>query len=435
VIAVAVATVALVFALRQRFVREPAASEQDARQLWVVHHNAVSPDMPEASRHWELATLLKEHGWQTTVFSMGFNHKERRYLRPTSPLRPIARRSEQGVDFVWLYTTPYRENDWRRYVSSASFLVTSAIAGSLQSPRPDVVIGVSPHLLSGLAGWVVAKIRRVPFVLEVQDLWPESIVQLGMTNPVIVKPLEWLERFLYHHADHIVSLSEGITGGITARGTAPEKVTLISNAAMRPKPIDKSARNSTRKRMGWIDKTVAIWIGAHGPANGLDVLVDVAQEMRDDAVRLVLVGDGPAKPALVRAAQGLSNIEFLDPVPKAEVQELLRAADIGIIVHRDTAAVKGVRPNKLFDYMAAGLPILLNLDGEPRRLAEEAGAGVFVEAESAPALVDGLRQLASSPAKREALGASGYETVRTAHSREDTARDLATVLDSLPSSS
>ena len=238
------------------------ATVEDRRSLWVFHQYAVSPDMPEINRHWELASLLKAHGWHTTLFATSFNHKARRFQRPNGLMRPIIRRSEQGVDFDWLYSIPYDTNNWRRYVNMLSYLVVSVVDALVRRHRPSIVIGTSPQMFAGLAGLLVARRYRVPFVLEVQDLWPESIVQLGVTNPVIVRPLEWLERFLYRHSDHIISLSEGITDGIVAKGVPSNKVTLISNAAMRPGPKDQQERArsanrctgamSRRSPFGWV---------------------------------------------------------------------------------------------------------------------------------------------------------------------------------------
>lgn len=401
------------------------------RSLWMFNHYAIAPDMAGGTRHYELATLLREHGWQTTIFAAPHKHKASDPNRKVSPGRPVLEAHEQGVDFVWLYSLPYQRNNWRRYVNMVSFLVTSTCAGCFR-PRPDVVIGSSPHLLAALGAWIVAQRHRVPFILEVRDMWPESLVQLGLSNRPVVFVLESIESFLYQNADQIIALTEGISTGISSKDVAEDKIVLISNAAMRPGSLDASERLASRAKFGWRDAFVVIWIGAHGPANGLDVLVDSARLMDGyKDVKFVLVGDGSEKPKLMSIASDLANIEFMDPVPKTDVQTLLRATDLGVIVHRDTKAVKGARPNKLFDYMAAGLPILLNLDGEARRMVEGAGAGMFIEAESARAIVDGLLELKDSTERRQEMSERGYAMAQGSYSREDTATLLADVLNSI----
>jgi glycosyltransferase involved in cell wall biosynthesis len=395
----------------------------------MVNHYAITPDMPGGSRHFELASLLGDEGWQTSIFATPFTHHASAFARDVSLRHPVANECVDGVELVWLYTSPYDENNWRRYLNMLSFVPGVVLAGSLRR-RPHVIIGSSPHLLAPFAAWIVARRHRVPFVLEVRDLWPESLVQLGLSNRRIVAALEWMERFLYRKADLIVPLTEGIRTGILKKGVAPDKLVLVSNAAMRPKPLDPMARSAMRETVGWSDKVVAVWIGAHGPANGLNVLVDAARLLRDDpCILIVAIGEGSEKPALMEAAKGLPNIQFLDPVPKTDVDRWLRAADIGLLVHRDTGAVKGARPNKLFDYMAAGLPILDNMDGEARSLMEAAGAGVYVPAEDAAALARALQDLARSPERRQAYGLSGHAHVSRAHSREDSALILARALD------
>lgn len=401
--------------------RSNRKNEIGRKKLWWMHQYGISPDLPETLRQWELSSLLKHQNWDPTIIATGFNHKARRYVRPVSLAHPVHKRSERDIPFIWLYSTPYNENDWRRYVNMLSFFLITVTVGSVQ-PRPDVVIGTSPHLFTGLASWILAKRHHAPFVLEIQDLWPESLVQLGLTNPLIIGPLEALERFLYSRADLIVALTEGIEAGVREKGFAHKNIAMISNAAMRPAPLDPAQRLATRNALNWNGKTVAIWIGAHGPANGLDVIVDSAHfQQQHPSLHFVFVGDGPEKARLRERARNLPNVEFIDSVPKDDVDGLLRAADIGLLVHRDTEAVKGARPNKLFDYMAAGLPIVLNMDGEARRLAEEAGAGIYVPAENALALSLALEALADSRSQRNRMGLSGYDHVSTVHSREKSA--------------
>gem|GEM_PF-2501860 len=408
----------------------PRLDDGGHRRLWVVHQYAVSPDMPETVRQWELASLLKDFGWTTTIFATAFNHKMRTFVRPVSPVRPVVTRDEQGVRFVWLYSAPYNGNDWRRYVNMFSFFCLATGVG-LWRRSPSIVIGTSPNLFAGLAGWIIAKRHRVPFVLEVQDLWPESLVQLGLNNRLIIAVLAGVETFLYKRADRVICLTDGIRDGVLSKHVDAGKVELISNAAMRPPPLGDSNRDELRRQLGWDERVVAIWLGAHGQANGLNTIVEAARVLQGcPSVLIVLLGDGPEKKGLIEQARGLPNVRFLDPVPKTEVGDYLRAADIGILNSKKFKAFEGARPNKLFDYMSAGLPIVVSMPGEATRMVREASCGVEAEWENPRSIADGIRRLASDPELRSRLGASGFSYLSTYHTRESTARQLDKLLKS-----
>ena len=399
-----------------------------ARELWIIDQYAVPPSLAGFTRQHEHAAILAQLGWRTTIFASPFEPKRQVMERPVYILHPKVEQSEQGTPFVWLHSVPYSGNNWRRYLNMVSFLVICILAG-FRRRAPDVILASSPHLLAGLAGWILAKWHRVPFVLEIRDLWPESLVQLGLSNKPVIKTLETLERFLYTRANLIVALTEGIDRSIRAKGFDRRNIVMVPNASRRPKPLVPEQRDSMRNSLGWGHSTVAIWIGAHGPANGLDVIIDAARLLVEKSNLLfVLVGGGSDKPRLMGRARDLRNVQFLDPVPKAAVDDYLRAADIGLLVHRDTAAVKGARPNKLFDYMAAALPIVINIDGEARRLTEEAGAGMYVPAERPDALAAAVLELYEHADRRSRLGACGFEHVTHAHSREDTVMKLQLAL-------
>jgi glycosyltransferase involved in cell wall biosynthesis len=246
---------------------------------------------------------------------------------------------------------------------------------------------------------------------------------------MLVNALTFLERFLYARAQRIIAISEGIRQGVEEKGIVPEKVMLISQATPLPHALNAEDREVCRRELGWEDKVVAIWLGAHGPANGLEVIVEAGRLLvNEPELLIVLVGDGPEKDELRWRALGLPNVIFYDPIPKCHIWEFLRAADIGLMVHRDTEAVRGVRPNKLFEYMAAGLPIITTMAGEPWSLVEEAGAGVLVPPEDPRSLAVAIKKLAGS-IDRSAMGRSGFDYVSQHHTREQTARELAQTLE------
>jgi len=401
------------------------------RTVWLINQYAVSPDSAGSTRHHEFASIFEDLGWHAIIFASPFSLKERQYIRPVSPKNLVRKSSEDGVDFVWLYSTPYQNNNWRRYLNMLSFALTSVIVG-ITEPRPDVIVGSSPQLFTGLGAWLLARWHRVPFVFEVRDLWPDSLVDMGLANPLIIGPLARVESHLYKQADHIIPLSEGIFRAIEEKGIQVTKITLIANSASRTTSFSAEERTEIRTRYGWADRIVCVYIGAHGPANSLDTVVETARLLSaNQQVLFVLVGDGPDKSRLVQQSLGLSNVEFFDAVQKKDVHELLAASDVGLITLRKSKVFEGVRPNKFFDYIAAGLPIITNVPGETKMLVEEANAGIFVIPEDPMQLSEAVHTLASDAELRARLGAGAKEYGGFMPSRENTAKVFVGVLDHL----
>ena len=397
-------------------------------ELWMFNQYAKSHDMAGGTRHFEFSTILRAQGWTTTIFATPYSLKTAAFERPVSKLKPSIERNEQDVRFVWLYTTPYASNGASRYLNMLSFMANAGWAGVRRS-KPSLIIGSSPHLLSALAAWGVSRRHRVPFVLEIRDLWPDTIIQLGVRNPAIIRPLQLIERFLYERADAIIALTDGIRTGIIKKSVPAEKVHMIPNGTQKPAPLDAELRAADRRRYSWDDKTIAIWMGAHNPANGLEFVVEAARQLRDrENLRIVFVGDGSDKPKLIAQAAELPNVQFLDQVPKNDVSRMLRAADIGMLHSRAFEAFTGARPNKLFDYMSAGLPIVCAVPGEASALVQEAGCGIDAEWENAASIAGGIAFLADDEPFRRRLGAQGFQHVIQKHSREASAIALNQLL-------
>jgi glycosyltransferase involved in cell wall biosynthesis len=402
--------------------------ESPTRRLWMVNQYAISPDMPGGSRHFELARALGAYNWETSIIATPFSHKTAEFLRPVSFRHPFANENAEGVTFRWLYSLPYSQNDWRRYANMLTFGL-GLYPASLGLGEPDAVLGSSPHLLAALGAWAVAKRFSVPFLFEVRDLWPETLVQMGLRNPAIIGALSRIERFLYRQADLIPYLTEGIGEGIASKGVEREKLLFLPNASSRPLPLDAFERLRIRCQLGWEDDIVAIYAGAHGPANALEEVVAAARQLPESSrVRIVFVGDGPSKDALRVQAEGLDRVTFMDSIPKSEIAAVLRAADIGLLSLRQTKVFEGARPNKLFDYLASGLPIISTIGGEVAHVLAEAKAGTFSPPEK---LASTLLEWSRNPDQRRAMGRSGFEYVSNTLTREDTAQTLAAHLDRL----
>lgn len=387
------------------------------RHVLILNHFAAPLTAPGGTRHAELAAHLQR--WRATIVASDRNLLTRR-------------RTEFGAAFRPVWSTPYASNGLARVLNWLSYGATSLIAG-LRAPHVDVVYASSPHLLAGLSGWLIASIRRIPFVLEIRDLWPDVLVDMGglsQSSP-IVRVLRVLERFLYRRAVRIVVLTEGVLPRLSELGVDTSKVVAIPNGAD-PADFEVSAdRDELRRRYGF-DGVTVVYAGAHGPANGLELVLDAAASLRskEPRLRFALVGDGVQKRQLQERAEreGLHNIHFLDPVPKQEMPALLHAADAGLHVLADVPLFRfGVSPNKLYDYLAAGLPTITNTPGEVAGIVHAAEAGHAVPPDG---IAEGALLVArADAAARKRWGDNGRAWMAANRSRRALAANLETVLD------
>jgi glycosyltransferase involved in cell wall biosynthesis len=264
--------------------------------------------------------------------------------------------------------------------------------------KPNVFIASSPHLFLAYVGLIVAKLKRIPFVFEVRDLWPDSLVKMGGVNEgIVLKALTWMESQLYRKSDHIIVLAEHQRQFIVNKGIPREKIDLIPNGVVvgswQP---DDAKRALYREKLGLAeDDVVAIYTGAHGPANALEHVVEAGKYLPENGYKIVLIGDGPTKENLKKqvAELGLNNVILHDPVPKAEIFDYTNAADFGIISLADNEVFRGARPNKLFDYTFLGKPIITTVDGEVRQIVESNQVGVFSGAENPQGLAEAIVKL------------------------------------------
>ena len=393
------------------------------RLLW-VNHFAVTPSDGGGTRHFELARALRPYGWDVTIAASDFNLHSRGYTRrPTPHVRsPIAERVHD-VDFLWLYAAPYTGNDWRRARNWLSFSGSLA-RWSPNGARPDVIIGSTPHLFAARAAYRMAGRLRVPFVLEIRDLWPESLVAAGGRRGPAYHALGALAKHLYARADRIIVLARGTGDHLADLGVDRAKMVYVPNGAdpsSNPHPWPAPRAPFT-----------LVYAGAHGPANGLDTVLAAAALLRDHRVRIVFVGDGPAKADLQARAERdrLPNVEFRAPVPKTAMPDLLASAHAGLMVLRDAPLFAfGVSPNKLFDYLAAGLPVVCNVPGEVAGMLRDARAGEQAADSSARALADAILRLAQrTPDALRAMGDAGRDWVGCEHGRPVLAQRLDAAL-------
>jgi len=303
----------------------------------------------------------------------------------------------------------------------------AASAAALRFGRPDVVYASSTPLTSGIPGAFAARLRGVPFAFELQDLWPEVPAALGyLTRRREIALAEWLEAALYARSDRLVVCSEAVVTALAGRGIPREKLVLVPNFSdtelFRPDKRD----DGFRPKHGFDGKFVAVYAGALGASNGIYQLADAAAALKragDGEVRIVVVGDGTERAALERRVreESLDNVLVLPPVPREDVPGLVGASDVTLTVFAPNPALELNSPNKFFDSLAAGKPVVVNVNGWLRQLVEENAAGVYAPGGDADALAGALSTLAR---QRERLGEMG-ENARALAVREFD-RDLLT---------
>jgi glycosyltransferase involved in cell wall biosynthesis len=386
------------------------------RTVLVLNHFAQPLSAPGGTRHVELFSRIP--GWSARVITSNRNMLTGKLVE-----------TDGVLETVW--TSRYRGNGIGRIVNWSTYALT-AFSRGVRVRRVDIVYGSSPHLLAALAAWGIAFVRRKPFVLEIRDVWPKVLSDMRTlaADSLLYRALEHLETFLYRRASRIVVLAEGVRTHIQQRGVPTERIVYIPNGADPTDMTSNRDRNDLRREYGF-DGVVAVYAGAHGPANGLDLLLDAAAAAATEApqLRVVLVGDGAEKDRLVRraATEGIPNVRFLDPIPKSRMADLLSAADIGVHCLADVDLFRtGVSPNKLFDYMAAGRAVITNTPGLCSDYVLAARGGLAVEPIG---LAAGLVQLAAlDPAERELLGAHARAYIAATQSRTTMAARLTDLL-------
>lgn len=302
----------------------------------------------------------------------------------------------------------------------------SAIWGGLFKikGKHDVILVTSPPLFVGMTAYVLSKLKGIPFVFEVRDLWPESAIDTGvLTNKMIIKLAFWFEGFLYKRAKFINVLTPAFRERLIEKGIPEEKIKFIPNAAdftlsEKLKDFDGDA---FKKELGLENRFVVTYVGAHGVANHLIQLLDAAEYLRDTNITFQLIGSGMQKKKLQEETlkRNLNeHIIFREPVAKEDVFKYIMASDMGASVLKKVDTFKTIYSNKTFDYMSCKTPILLAIDGVSRELVEDAQCGIYVEPENPHEIASKLKNIFKQPQDLKKMGERGYQYARIHFDRE-----------------
>jgi len=399
-------------------------------RIWIINHYAVSPDAAGGTRHFNFARRLLQKGHEVLIIAADYNHFSQKY---TAPGRETSGPDiSSGVPFCWVSVPPYKGNTAARFWNMLVFawrVRNMAVSSAL--PKPDVIIGSSPHLFAAWGAERLSKRLDVPFVLEVRDIWPDTLVDLGKfthRHPLI-RVMKSIEKHLYRRAKKIIMLLPSAGEYLARFGVRSDDTLWLPNYVDMGLVSGSNAASHNKKFM-------VMYAGAHGLANDLDSVLVAAEILQQQGlsehIRICLIGDGPEKSRLMAeaAARKISMIEFLDSVPKGEVYSVLQQADAFLMLLKKSPVFRwGISPNKLFDYFAMAKPVIFGVDTphDPVKIAE---AGISIPSGDSKALAGAICDLFHTPEnKRLEMGERGKKYVSAHHNIIQLTDDMEKMLE------
>jgi colanic acid biosynthesis glycosyl transferase WcaI len=388
----------------------------------------------ELSRHWA------EQGHEVTILTGFPNHPTGRIpAEYADEFRQLVTREQiDGVNVVrtWLWPLPNRRAH-ERILNYGSFCLSSAATGLFLS-RPDLVIASSPQLLVGLAGWWLAFCKRVPFVFEVRDLWPESLaaVGAGSEKSLMHRGLAKIAGFLYQKADRVVVVTPAFKDYLRRQWKTPkEKISIVENGVETSLFSPQNTDADLRRELGAEGRFVVSYIGTMGMAHGLELVIEAATRMQHTSpeVLFLLLGEGAERERIQSLAKsrGLANLRFVGQQPREKIPAYIAASDACLVLLKKADLFKTVIPTKMLEFMSCARPVILGVEGQAQKMIEEARAGICIEPESTDQLVHAVTWLAADAGLRESLGRNGRRYIQERFSRIRTAAIYLEVLESL----
>jgi glycosyltransferase involved in cell wall biosynthesis len=401
--------------------------------ILLIHQAFASPKQAGGTRHFEFAQRCLKRGHTFTIVASNVSYIDGK--RNTADNRLVTAEEAEGVGVLRAYTYAalHKSFVWR-IISFLSFMVTSVFAG-LRAKDVDLVMGTSPPIFQAVSAWLVARLKGKPLLLEVRDLWPEFAIDMGvLKNPVLIWLSRLLERFLYTQATHLMVNSPAYRDYLIAKGIQPKKISLIPNGVDPDMFMPAKKGNGFRQAFNLEGKFVATYAGALGMANDIPTILSAAGLLKAiPDIHFLLVGDGKDRAQLETStkAMGLENVTFTGPQPKSEMPHVLAASDACLATLMDIPMFKTTYPNKVFDYMAAGRPTVLGIDGVIREVVEAAGGGIFVPPGNPQALADAVASLHDAPQQAKAMGTSARHYVVANFNRNRQANQFIDVVETL----
>jgi glycosyltransferase involved in cell wall biosynthesis len=408
---------------------ESMPSTPSLRIVLLTHYFPPEVGAPQA-RLFELASRAAAAGHSVTVVT-GFPNYPTGVIPPEYRGRFRMEEMLEGTRVIrtWVYATPNR-GFVRRILNHISF-VLSSLTAMRKVGRANVIFVESPPLFTGLTALLYRRVKRVPYIFNVSDIWPQSAVELGaLRSPFAIRLAEMLERHLYRKAARVSVVTPGMLERLAARGIPRDKLFLLTNGVdtgvFHPAPPNADLA----RKYGLDERKIFLYAGTHGMAQGLDTVLEAAKQTANPQVLYVLVGEGAEKEALTKrvAAEGIANVRLLPNQPKSVMPDLLNLAYATIIPLKRLDLFKAALPSKMFESMATAKPIVASLWGEAAELIESAHCGLVVAPEDASALREAVEKLAEDPSMARELGENGRRYVASHFDRAVIAKQFIELL-------
>jgi len=390
------------------------------RILFLSHYFPPEVNAP-ATRTYEHCKQWVKMGHQVTVVSCVPHHPMGKAY-PGYKNKLVHVEYKDGIKAIKILTYITANEGFIKRTSNYVFYMVMVTLLAPFLSKADVVISTSPQFFNGLAGYIVSRIKRAPWLLEIRDLWPESIVAVGaLNNRKLIAVLESIESFMYRKADFIVPVTNAFKEHIVARGGRQERIEVIRNGVDLSFFAEQAPDEAYAESIGVKGKFVASYVGTHGMAHGLDVIIEAAELLRrrEDIVFL-MAGEGAERQRLADeiSTRQLNNIVMLGQLPKEDMPRLWSVSDASLVLLRKLDLFLTVIPSKIFESMAMKKPIIIGVAGESKEIIQDANAGIAIEPENASALAAAIVKLADSPALCREYGDKGSEYVAAHFDRQ-----------------
>lgn len=386
--------------------------------ILIIYQFHVRPDDAGITRFSQFAYYWANSGHKVKIIAGMVNYLSGQKLEQYRRKLFVKEQEDKNIEVLRTFTSVLGYRTFLgRLLSYFSFLISSLIGGIFS--KADIVIVASPPIFIGIVGYLVSLFKRIPFVFEIRDLWPDEAIELGIIkNKLIIELSHWLEKFLYKKAKIIVGVTPGFKEFlIKEKKVSKEKIEVIPNAADLNLLKPASRDNWVRQKFNWQNKFIVLYIGAHSMVYNFNPIMETAKSLKNNSpdILFVFVGDGKQKAKLIQKVkeENLTNIQFLNPVPKKQIGDFINASDVCVATLKKINLLKYVYPAKLFDYMACAKPIILAMNGVSKDLVcNGARCGICIEPENSMEFEKALKELYNNPSKMELLGKNGYKFVK-----------------------
>ena len=338
--------------------------------------------------------------------------------------RLFQREVRDGIEVirVWTFLAP-NKGTFFRIVNYLSYMLSGIVVGIFQK-KPDIMIATSPQFFCGWAGIIAGRLKNVPLLLEIRDIWPESIIAVGaIKNVTVIRFIEWWEKKMYHLARHIIAVGEGYKQQLLGKGVSSQRISVVMNGVDKSMFFPRPTDTKLKSQLGITDKFVCSYVGTIGLAGGLEVVLRAAlilEEMKRDDIVFLLVGSGAMRDDLEAEQKriGLSNVIFTGQLEKSEMPAILSISDAVLVHLTKTDLFLTVMPSKIFEAAGMARPIICGVAGYAAELVKKAGGGICIEPENPGELVDAIDFLAGHPDKGKKMGESGYKFITEHYDRD-----------------